>query len=71
MPAFKSTKRNIVLQVFQSFGFTIEGNHGRHGNHIVRGNLSIPFPTYEVFDVKLLRKLLKETGITRNEWENA
>jgi hypothetical protein len=71
MPAFKSTKRNVVLKVLKSFGFTLEGNHGTHGTHIVRGSLSIPFPTYEEFDVKFLRKLLNETGITRREWEDA
>jgi len=71
MPAIRATKRNTVLRVFASFGFRLVGNQGRHANHVVRGQLSIPFPTYKEFSVNLLLKLLKEAHISREEWEEA
>ena len=71
MPQLKNTKRRIVLKSFKSFGFRLVGNNGRHANHLVRGQLSISFPTYKEFSVDLIRELLQEANISENEWENA
>ncbi len=67
----KPTKRNVVIRVFRSFGFTPVGNQGRHSTHLKRGQLSIAFPTYKEFSVKLLLQMLKEADITREQWEEA
>jgi predicted RNA binding protein YcfA (HicA-like mRNA interferase family) len=71
MPPLKATKRRKVIEVFKSFGFIPVTNQGRHGTHIERGRLSIAFPTYEEFSIKLLLQLMKEANISRREWENA
>ena len=71
MPQLRNTKQRIVLKSFESFGFRLVRNNGRHGNHLERGQLSIPFPTYNEFSVKLIRKLLKEANISEIEWKNA
>jgi len=71
MPELKATKKNKVLKVFESFGFQLQGNHGRHGNHLVRGAQSVAFPNYPEFSIKLIRQLLKETDITLDQWRNA
>ena len=71
MPQLQNTKRRIVLKSFKSFGFRLVGNNGRHANHLVRGQLSIAFPTRKEFSAPFIRTLLKEANISENEWENA
>jgi predicted RNA binding protein YcfA (HicA-like mRNA interferase family) len=68
MPSFRNTKRKVVLRVLTEYGFQLITNQGRHGCHLVRNNLSIPFPSYDVFAVNLLKSILEQAGITRQEW---
>lgn len=49
MQPIKPTKRSVVLKAFKYFGFTLVGNNGRHGNHLVKGEQHVPFPTYDLF----------------------
>ena len=68
MPKLGSTKRRDLVRGLRAAGF--DGPY-RGGNHsfMKRRALKVYIPSTDV-GVNLLRRILKQAGITEEEWEN-
>ena len=70
MPAFSSIKRKDLIRALKQAGF--EGPHagGKH-EFMVKGNLrlTVPNPHQGEIGKDLLSRILKQAGISREEWE--
>ena len=70
MPPFGSIKRRDFIRALKQAGF--EGPHagGKH-EFLIKGNLrlTIPNPHQGEFGKDLLSRILKQAGISREEWE--
>ena len=70
MPAFNSIKRKDLIRALRQAGF--EGPHagGKH-EFMVKGNLrlTVPNPHQGEIGRDLLSRILKQAGISREEWE--
>jgi predicted RNA binding protein YcfA (HicA-like mRNA interferase family) len=70
MPPFGSTKRRDLIRTLKQAGF--EGPHagGKH-EFMVKGNLRLTIPNPHQGEVgkDLLSRILKQAGISREEWE--
>ncbi len=71
MPAFGSIKRKDFIRALKDAGF--EGPHsgGKH-EFMVKGNLRLTLPNPHQGEIgrDLLSRILKQAGISREEWEN-
>lgn len=69
MPPFKPTKRNDLIALRKA-GFIGPESGGRH-QFMLKGTLKliIPNPHEGDISVGLLNRLLKQAGISRQEWE--
>lgn len=69
MPKLSPISHNDLIKRLKMFGF--EGPHSG-GKHLfmVKGNLrlTIPNPHKNKIDVDLLMRILRQAGITREEW---
>ncbi len=70
MPAFGSIKRKDFIRALKDAGF--EGPHsgGKH-EFMVKGNLRLTLPNPHQGEIgrDLLSRILKQAGISREEWE--
>ena len=70
MPAFGSIKRKDFIRALKDAGF--EGPHsgGKH-EFMVKGNLRLILPNPHQGEIgrDLLSRILKQAGISREEWE--
>ena len=70
MPRFGSTKRRDLIRALKQSGF--EGPHvgGKH-EFMVKGNLrlTIPSPHQGEIGKDLLSRILKQAGLSREDWE--
>jgi len=70
MPSFGSIKRKDLIRALKQAGF--EGPHtgGKH-EFLIKGNLrlTIPNPHHREIGKDLLSRILKQAGISRDEWE--
>ncbi|HFE66962.1 MAG TPA: type II toxin-antitoxin system HicA family toxin [Chloroflexi bacterium] len=70
MPPFGPVKRRKLIQNLRKLGF--EGPYSG-GNHqfMVKGDLRLVIPNPHKGDISraLLSRILKQAGITREEWE--
>ena len=70
MPSFGSIKRRDLIRALKQAGF--EGPHagGKH-EFLIKGNLrlTIPNPHQGEIGKDLLSRILKQAGISREEWE--
>jgi predicted RNA binding protein YcfA (HicA-like mRNA interferase family) len=70
MPAFGLIKRRDLIRALKQAGF--EGPHsgGKH-EFLIKGNLrlTIPNPHHGEIGKDLLSRILKQAGISREEWE--
>jgi predicted RNA binding protein YcfA (HicA-like mRNA interferase family) len=71
MPHFGPIKRSEFIRALRIIGFSGPLGGGKH-EYMKRGNLriTIPNPHGNDFNTKLINKLLKQAGISRDEWEN-
>ena len=69
MPKLKSISHNELLRGLRSFGFEGPFGGGKH-LYMIRGSLrlTIPNPHREKIGVDLLMRILRQAGITREEW---
>ena len=71
MPRLSPLKSRQVIRKLQSLGFTGPIAGGRHARmvHPETGQI-IPIPTHKGKDVSvgLIRAIIREAGITREEW---
>lgn len=70
MPRFGPVTRRELISHLRELGFSGPRPGGRH-EFMVRGELRLPLPNPHQHDISvdLLHRLLKEAGITREEWE--
>ena len=70
MPAFGSIKRKDLIRAFKKSGFEGPRAGGKH-EFMVKGNLrlTIPNPHQGEIGKDLLSRILKQAGISREEWE--
>jgi predicted RNA binding protein YcfA (HicA-like mRNA interferase family) len=70
MPAFGPIKRKDFIRALKDAGF--DGPHagGKH-EFMVKGNLRLTLPNPHQSEIgrDLLSRILKQAGITREEWE--
>jgi len=70
MPPFGPIKRRKLVQNLRKLGF--EGPYSG-GNHqfMIKGDLKLAIPNPHKGDVSraLLNRILKQAGVTREEWE--
>ncbi len=70
MPAFGPIKRRVLLEGLRQLGFSGPYSGGKH-QFMVKGTLRVRLPNPHASDIgkPLLRKVLREAGIDREEWE--
>jgi len=70
MPAFGSIKRKDLIRLLKEAGF--DGPHagGKH-EFMVKGNLRLTLPNPHQGEISkdLLSRILKQAGISHDEWE--
>lgn len=72
MPAFGPVKHRELVRSLQQLGFAGPFSRGKH-LHMKKGNLTLTIPNPHKGDisVSLLSKILKQAGISRDEWEKS
>ena len=72
MPPLAPTKRRDLIAALRRLGFTGPFSGGKH-QFMTRGDvvLTIPNPHRGDIGVGLLSVILRQAGISRNEWERA
>jgi predicted RNA binding protein YcfA (HicA-like mRNA interferase family) len=70
MPPLGSIKRKNLIKALQKAGFEGPYSGGKH-QYMVRGvvRLTIPNPHHGDISGALLARILKQAGISREEWE--
>lgn len=70
MPAFAPIKRRDLIRYLREVGFSGPRSGGRH-EFIMKGRLRVYIPNPHEGDIgrELLAKVLRQAGITRDEWE--
>lgn len=70
MPAFGPIKREKLIRYFKQLGFTGMYSGGKH-EYMRRGEVRVTIPNPHQGEISrgLLAILLREAGITREEWE--
>lgn len=71
MPPLKATKRSNLILFLKKCGFDGPYAGGKH-QFLIKGNLrlTIPNPHQSDIGINLLEKILKQAGISKEEWEN-
>ncbi len=70
MPAFGPFKRKELLQYLVRLGFEGPYSGGKH-QFMVKGDITIRIPNPHHTDIgrELLRKILRQAGVSRDDWE--
>ena len=70
MPKLGPVSLRVLISRLHRFGFDGPHQGGKHP-YIVKGNLmvTIPNPHEKEISVDLLMRLLRQAGISREEWE--
>lgn len=70
MPAFGPISRRDLFRHLRQLGFDGPYSGGKH-EFVVRGNVTLRVPNPHRGDIgrELLSRILKQAGITRDEWE--
>ena len=70
MPADGPIKRNDLIAALRRAGFVGPKPGGNH-RYMIRGNVRVIIPNPHGHDIsrEFLRRLLKQAGISRDEWE--
>lgn len=66
----RSTPRRVVIRKFRRLGFEGPQSGGRHA-FMKRGALKVRIPNQDIEDVSLLREILRQAGISEDEWTAA
>ena len=71
MPALRPIKRNDLINYLKQLGFTGAYSGGKH-QFMIKGQLRLTLPNLHQSDIgiNLLSKILKQAGISKQEWEN-
>jgi len=71
MPAFGPIKRNDLIHCLKQAGFDGPFSGGKH-QYMVRDHLTVRIPNPHRSDIgkELLSRILRQAGISRDEWES-
>ena len=72
MPPFGAIDRKTLIRTFRNLGFEGPFSGGRH-QFTVRGDVTVRIPNPHQGDISigLLSRILKQAGVSRDEWESA
>ena len=70
MPSFGPIRRNDLIRALKQAGFDGPLTGGKH-EFMVRGNLRLTLPNPHQGEISrdLLARILKQAGLSREEWE--
>lgn len=70
MPAFGPVSRRDLIRVLRALGFDGPYSGGKH-EFMVRGDVTLRIPNPHRGDIgrELLARILRQAGISRDEWE--
>jgi len=70
MPPFGPVKRKDLIRAFRALGFEGPYSGGRH-QFMARGEITIRVPNPHEGDIgrELLIRILRQAGVSREEWE--
>jgi predicted RNA binding protein YcfA (HicA-like mRNA interferase family) len=70
MPPFGPIKRKELIRCLKAAGFTGPFSRGKH-QHMKKGELTLIIPNPHQGDIgrPLLERILKQAGISREDWE--
>jgi predicted RNA binding protein YcfA (HicA-like mRNA interferase family) len=70
MPPFGPIKRRELIGYLQQLGFSGPTSRGKHQN-MKKGNITLTIPNPHKGDISkgLLARILREAGISREDWE--
>jgi predicted RNA binding protein YcfA (HicA-like mRNA interferase family) len=70
MPPFRAVKRKDLVRHLKQLGFEGPCSGGKH-QFMVRGDvtLRVPNPHQADIGVELLGRILRQAGVSREEWE--
>jgi len=70
MPLFGPIKRKNLIRYLSELGFSNPTSRGKH-QHMKKGDITLTIPNPHKGDISkgLLAQILKEAGISREEWE--
>ncbi|OWY63483.1 hypothetical protein B7486_52885 [cyanobacterium TDX16] len=71
MPPFGPIKRRELIRYLQQLGFPEPFSRGKH-QHMKRGDLTLIIPNPHQGDIsrELLARILRQAGISREQWES-
>jgi hypothetical protein len=69
MPRFGPVKRSDLIAAFRALEFTGPHPGTRHA-FMQRDNVRVRIPNQDINDRDLLREILKQAGVSRDEWES-
>ncbi len=71
MPEIRAIKRNDLINYLRLLGFTGPYSGGKH-QFMIKDNLRLTLPNPHQGDIgsNLLGKILKQAGISKEEWKN-
>jgi predicted RNA binding protein YcfA (HicA-like mRNA interferase family) len=70
MPTFGPVKRDVLIRCLRKFGFDGPYSGGKHP-FMVKGDLTltIPNPHHKDIGREFLARILRQAGVTKEEWE--
>jgi predicted RNA binding protein YcfA (HicA-like mRNA interferase family) len=70
MPTFGPVKRDVLIRCLRKFGFDGPYSGGKHPFK-VKGDLAltIPNPHHKDIGREFLARILRQAGVTKEEWE--
>lgn len=70
MPPFKPIKRKDLIRYLRKLGFSSPTSRGKH-QHMKKEDITLTIPNPHKGDISkgLLPQILREAGISREEWE--
>lgn len=71
MPPFGPIKRRDLIRYLRELGFNGPTSRGKH-QHMKKGDITLTIPNPHQGDISkdLLAKILRQAGISRDEWES-
>ena len=70
MPAFGPIKRDVLIRCLRKLGFDGPYSGGKHP-FMVKGDLTLTIPNPHQKDIgrELLARILRQAGVSKEEWE--
>jgi predicted RNA binding protein YcfA (HicA-like mRNA interferase family) len=70
MPTFGPVKRDVLIRCLLKFGFDGPYSGGKHPFMVKRDlTLTIPNPHHKDIGREFLARILRQAGVTKEEWE--